>query len=368
MTRSQQAFFELLRCGLWGTTPAPAYFPLSPDEWQEVYDEACRQTVQGVVYDALQRLPDDLVPPTALTLQWTSDVAGIMASYNRTRRAVAATYELLRQARTAPVRLKGLASAYCYIRPQLRVNGDIDWYLPYSELNSLPAYLERRGIPSERHADGSLCFFYDDIEIEVHPRLADLLWPAHQKTIINMYAREGCATPSIAAPGLPPADVPTPGAVTTLLIHASHIFKHTASVGIGLRQFCDMARACHHLRSHCAPDLLTDALRQTGLLRWSCLLEQFLCRHLGLDTTLLGNDSSASSADCDRLLRLTLDGGNFGQHTYHWQQAHTQGRSRLHTLRSFCCHAPFALRYAPLETLSLILALAKGQKNGTSKT
>ncbi len=363
LTRSLQAFFELLRCGLWGTAPSTACFPLSPDEWQQVYDEARRQTVQGVVYDALQLLPDDLVPPTALTLQWTSDVASIMASYRNTQRAVVATYDLLRQAGTEPVLIKGLASACCYPKPQLRVNGDIDWYLSPSELSALPAYLLRQGIPGERRPDGSLCFTFADVDIELHPRLADLLWPAHQNYILKMYAREGCTMLPIAADGSASADVPTPGAMTTLLIHASHIFKHTASVGIGLRQFCDMARACHHLHSHCDPDVLTDVLRQTGLLRWSHLLELFLRRHLGLDTPLLASVPSASDADCDRLLRMTLEGGNFGQHTSQWQQAHTHGRSRLHTVRSFCCHAPFALRYAPLETVSLILSLAKGQNN-----
>lgn len=363
MTRCQQAFFELLRCGLWGTTPAADCFPLTPGEWQQVYDEACRQTVQGVVYDALQRLPDDLVPPTALTLQWTSDIATIMASHRSMQRAVAATYNLLRQAGTEPVLIKGLASAHCYEKPQLRVNGDIDWYLPSNILDTLPAALERQGIQSERHADGSLCFSYDDTEVELHPRLADLLWPSHQKTLYNMNAREGFDTLQVGAPGETSIDVPTPGAVVTLLIHAAHIFKHTASVGIGLRQFCDLARAFHHFSGHYDPALLTAALRDTGLLRWSRLLEQFLHRHLGLDTIQPLDDASASAADCDRLLRLTLSGGNFGQHNAQWQQAHTRGRNRLHTLRSLCSHAPFALRYAPKETLSLLFSLAKGQKN-----
>lgn len=363
LTRSQQAFFELLRSGLWGTTPAASCFPLTSGEWQQVYDEACRQTVQGIVYDALQRLPDDLVPPMAFTLQWTSDVAAIMVSHRSMQRAVVATYNLLRQAGAEPVLMKGLASAHCYEKPQLRVNGDIDWYLPANILGTLPNVLERQGIPSERHADGSLCFSYDGTEVELHPRLADLLWPGHQKTIYNMNVREGFATLPVAPPGETSTDVPTSGAVVTLLIHVSHIFKHTASVGIGLRQFCDLARACHHLSGHYDPALLTTALRDTGLLRWSRLLQLFLSRHLGLDATLLSDDASASDADCDRLLHLTLSGGNFGQHNAQWQQAHQRGRNRLHTLRSLCSHAPFALRYAPKETLSLLFSLAKGQKN-----
>lgn len=362
MTHSQQAFLELLRCGLWGTAPATECFPLSPAEWQEVFDESRRQTVQGVVYDALQRLPDDFVPPTPITLQWTSDVANIIAFHNTTQRAVVATYNLLRQAGTEPVLLKGLASGHCYPNPQLRVNGDIDWYLPPADLNTLPAYLRQQGFHPQRDADGSLSFSYDHIEVELHPRLADILWPSHQKAFSQIIAREGLASLPVGSPGITPTYVPTPGATATLLIHASHILKHTASVGIGLRQFCDMARACHQLHEHLEPRLLTEALRETGLLCWSRLLEHFLRRHLGLDTSLLTCGPSASDADCDHLLHLTFSGGNFGQHTPQWQQAHTQGRNRLHTLRCYCCHAPFALRYAPQETLGLFFSLAMGQK------
>lgn len=363
MTRIRQAFFELLRSGLWGTTPASVCFPLSPDEWQQLHGEACRQTVQGIVYDALRLLPEHLVPPTALTFQWTSDVTHIITAYERTQHVVAATYNLLCQAGTEPVLLKGLASAHCYPKPQLRVNGDIDWYLPPTAFSSISAFLEQQGIHARQHADGSLCFYYDSIEVELHPRLADILWPSHQKALSDIVACEGYDTLPVGNTGQPSINVPMAGPTATLLIHASHIFKHTASVGIGLRQFCDLALACYHLREHYDEDLLTGAFQQTGLLRWSRLLELFLCRNLGLDTPLHHTDALASEADCDRLLHLTLNGGNFGQHTIQWQQAHANGRNRLHTLRSYCQHAPFALRYAPKEALCLLFSLAKGQQN-----
>ena len=363
MTRCHHAFFSLLRSGLWGTPPEADGLPLNPGEWQQLYAEACRQTVQGTVYDALQRLPDDLVPPTALTLQWTADVAHIIAAHERMQRAVAETYDLLRQAGTEPVLIKGLASAHAYEQPQLRVNGDIDWFLPPTALATIPDVLRRQGIHTRHHADGSISFACNDTEIELHPRLADILWPSHQRAFSRLVEQEGIATLTIGNPAQPLAHVPTPGPAATIIIHAAHILKHAATVGIGLRQFCDMARACQRLQGHGDEQRLYDALRQTGLLSWTALLQHFLRKYLGLQADFLHTGEAPSETDGRHLLSLTLSGGNFGQHSTHWQQAHAGGRNRIHTLRSYCRHAPFALRYATKETLSLLFSLAKGQKN-----
>ena len=72
MTRTQEAFLDLLRCGLWGTPLNPSIFGvsehtgdnsgaanlaqssmLSHDEWKNIVDIAIEQTVTGVVFDAL---------------------------------------------------------------------------------------------------------------------------------------------------------------------------------------------------------------------------------------------------------------------------------------------------------------------------
>ncbi len=363
MTRWQQAFFELLRCGLWTTEPSIAYFPLSADDWQKVYQEACRQTVQGIVYDALQRLPDNLVPPQTITWQWTSDVTRIIADNRRIRRAVTATRQLLCQIGTEPILLKGEASASCYPRPDLRVCGDIDWYLPETCFGTVASSLEQQGYPCQPKADGSMSFYYDNIEIEIHPRLADILRPRHQQALTDIIRNEGYATLTINGDEGTSTDVRTTGYITTLLLHAAHIFKHTASVGIGLRQFCDLALAYHKNHEHIDKRALTQAYKQTGFTRWSQLLEHFLTEYLGLDAGTTASSTLRHNNDTRHLLQLVIQGGNFGQHSHQWQQAQSKGHSRYHTVLSYLSHLPFTFRYAPTEALYLFFNLAKGQKN-----
>lgn len=62
MATSQQQFIELLRAGLWGEKADEGLFRGGVD-WKEVLKIARQQTVQGVVCDSIETLPQELWPP-----------------------------------------------------------------------------------------------------------------------------------------------------------------------------------------------------------------------------------------------------------------------------------------------------------------
>lgn len=104
-----------------------------------------------------------------------------------------------------------------------------------------------------------------------------------------------------------------PAPLPDLLLLNAHLLKHIMGHGVGLRQFCDMARAYHALHGSYSPVELEAAYRRTGLLRWSAQLHTFLTEHLGLPRDVLpyaGTDARTSP----RLLHIVLEGGNFGQY------------------------------------------------------
>ena len=156
------------------------------------------------------------------------------------------------------------------------------------------------------------------------------------------------------------ASLPVPSPLPNLLSLNAHLLKHIMGHGVGLRQFCDMARAYHALRGSYSPGELEAVYRRTGLLRWSAQLHTFLTEHLGLPRDVLpyaGTDARTSP----RLLHIVLEGGNFGQYGKTRAKASRAGWERkLHTFLSFWRHRDFSGAYARGEAFWTSIKLITG--------
>ena len=64
LTRTDKALLTLLRSGLWNRPPdTPELFPLSSEEWKEVFEKSRNHTVTAIVADSLEYLPENQLPP-----------------------------------------------------------------------------------------------------------------------------------------------------------------------------------------------------------------------------------------------------------------------------------------------------------------
>lgn len=371
LTRVQHALLLMLQAGLWDTeVDTSDYFPLTDDEWQQLFFQAERQTVQGVVFDGLSHLPTHLMPPESLRWTWMAAVAAIEASYRQAAEAVTESHRLLTSMGADVWLQKGLAVAQYYNEPQHRVNGDVDWYV-HSGLMVNGQWPMANDF--SRRADDSLFFEINNTEIELHPYLFDLCSSRGHRieaTLLREEASDELILKSSASDAL---SVRTPGPLSALLLLSTHILKHVTTRGIGLRQFCDMARAYHALHGRYDAERLIAIYRELGLQRWHMLLQGFLADVLATPTSVLpsptllplggkatGRRAFArewSEGGC--LLRSILQWGNFGQN------AHSTSPGRLSTAVHIASRLPFSLRYAPRETLSHICQLTLGQRNQT---
>lgn len=356
LSRSQQAFFLLLRSGLWECDISDfSLFPLSQQEWDDVFHMAGSQTVQGLVYRGFQHLPDDLFPSQSQVWQWVSIAARLEKEYRQFCQQTADTFQMLDKEGLQPFLQKGLAVAQYYEHPELRVNGDIDWYLDGKEtLAGVLPWLEHQGYQPECHSDGSISFTHEGTEVELHRQLVDLDSPCHRKAVRQLLGTDHTGETLL----LSDTRVRVPAPIATLILLNAHLMKHAFTVGVGLRQFCDMARAYHRLYRHYDASALATAYRRTGLWQWSRLMHRFLISYLGMPADELPSPTPAYPHDCQRLLRQVLREGNFGQHAEHWQKAHSKGRNRCHTVRQIIGRLPFSLRYAPVEMMCKMVALA----------
>ena len=110
----RNAFFTLLRAGLWGETPDGSCFPLQEKEWNLLYGQARKQTVEGIVYDGLLLLPDPYFPPRAVLLLWTAGVDALERRNKRMNRVIGEQNRWFEENGIEAWLLKGQGVAACY--------------------------------------------------------------------------------------------------------------------------------------------------------------------------------------------------------------------------------------------------------------
>lgn len=355
------AFFVLLRAGLWEKEPDDlSVFPLSEEDWTEIFSLSRKQTVTGIVYRGMHYLSDELLPSESLIVRWVAAIDRIEKANRKMNRELSGLVSLFKDNNICAILQKGQGVALMYERPLLRECGDIDFYFFSKQENRRAAMLmQERGCRLDKQPDGSFCYNWKGVEVEHHPFLFDLRNPFLKGRLFSLMKKKGFS--EITLPQNHDTTVTVPSPVLNLLLLNTHIMKHSLGLGIGLRQFCDMARACYCLYGQVDSDEIKAVYRKTGIERWSILLYSFLVDYMGLPVSCqpyFGDTLTSSEV----LLDIVLKGGNFGQYSAGRDQARrTRWCRKLHTLGSFCRNYRFSSSYAPAETFWTSIKLFWGQ-------
>ena len=119
MTSIDDILLSLTRAALWDTEPH-LDAPLSPAAWKELYHQARKQTVQGIVYDAVCRLPEAQLPPDDLLGIWMEEVLYIETTHRHHLKALVwVTSRMEAESALRPIVLKGLPVAASVTRTGL---------------------------------------------------------------------------------------------------------------------------------------------------------------------------------------------------------------------------------------------------------
>lgn len=328
-------FLELLRCGLWGTTPDSALFrSLTSEQWLSLLLMSQQQGVLGLTSDSVLRLPEACQPPGPLRMQWF----GYNHAVRRQQQLFsAARNEVLGWFAEAGIRcavFKGDTLNALYPVPGLRMNGDVDLWFPDADgVERAMTLLRERGITLQNPGDHDIAFSYQKVTFEIHPDFLNLPFPVSvPHTLIR---NEG---PIFSGHRLHPE------ADTVMIL--THAARHFVEMGLGLRHLCDWAVWLH--RNGSIPEV------QRGLAE-ICRLGAgvFLTEFTALAVFLLGLDFPESESLIrrsrpqrrERLLRELLLQGNLGKD--HSSQKKSESRFRYYYkafLRELSL-APFWPRY-----------------------
>jgi hypothetical protein len=309
---------------------------LSLEEWREVYEQADKQAVVGIVFDGVQKLPKEQWPPQAVLFEWIGQTEQIKQQ-NRKVNAVQKELALLFNAngiRYAVV--KGQIVGSYYSDPKLRQAGDIDYYVEEQDFERAKQLIESTWGVTFEETEGHhhIEFEFKGIPFEQHHTLIKLYnkeknnyWERLMKGAFESMEMEG-----VKVSVLPPT-------LHSLYIFL-HLYHHLLELGVGLRQFCDWAAILHTYNRSIDHDAIRKHLEVLGIARAYRACGCLLIDYLGLpedEFTYEVNSSDKQSAEC--ILDVVMYRGNMGHynlkggHQGLWHNLEATGIKMIHFLK-----------------------------------
>lgn len=300
-------FFELLQIAL-GNREKLSRVP-SAQEWLELYVEARRQAITGILLHGIEKLPAEQRPPQALLFQWIG-----ISEQIRLRNALLdeRSKELIAELSVYglhPSILKGqgVATYYGDSLRQYRQAGDIDVYVSEGRERAIE-YARSIG---QKEISWDYVHLqlqtYKDIEVELHYRV-DISFNVLRNRRLQKWFKENenllyCQN----------GELITPSIEMNLFYVLLHIYRHFLTEGVGLRQVIDYYMV---LRKVYEPQLkvqkYVEAVREFGMEKFAKGLMWVMQETLGMPVEWMLWDPDHKEGEY--ILKQVMTGGNFGHH------------------------------------------------------
>ena len=284
LTRTEELFFELLRIAL--GTQETLTTTLTDDEWLEVSQMAVKQSVLGILYSAVEKLPETQRPSSDLYIDMYQCVQEIEECNRHLNKKTALVSNRFCKDGFPNCILKGQGVALLYPNPLRRQSGDIDIWLK-GERKDIINYVRRieKGAKSSYHQikftlkDGTLIEAHFTPSVSYNPftnkRLQRWFKEQQPKQIQNFCTvNEGNAQVS----------VPTSEFNVVYMLH--HAFRHLLSERLLMKQVIDYYYVLQNLNNQSTHDYtLADiqaGIKTIGMTKFSGALSWVLVNKLGL--------------------------------------------------------------------------------------
>lgn len=351
MTESQSFLLTLVRMALWGGEESlPADLP----DWQEVLALAKKQTLLGLVAEAVPMLPEGLQPDPQTKLQLHTAAMRIMSSHALLNRKVADIKTRMDSYDIHTVLFKGQGVALNYPNPQSRQCGDIDLYVGEKNFARALELLnpETTKKASEYRFVKHFNIEEDGVEIEIH-RIAEILPGFGHDRRFQRWTVDKLCGPAVRKVEIGGATVNLPPAEFDVLYIMNHAWHHFMTGGIGLRQLCDWSIQLHRYGRSVDVDALSNNLRSFGLIRAWKILSCVAVGYLGLpeDECPLYDASYAGKAA--KVLDVIWMEGNFGHHSESRKTPRPKGHfaGKFHSFKKNTSRIIRILSISPIDVI-----------------
>jgi len=240
LSKENSTLFSLLRYSIWQNRDDEKIdFDLTTQEWQRLIENAAKQGVLAIAFDALPK--GETLPGLSkeLMIRWELSVERFEDRNRRQREALRELIAIFRENQIEVLLLKGLAVAENYPLPAHREFEDLDIYL-FGDYEKGNQVIEALGIEINKEVTRHSFFFFKGIRVENHIsfldvgiKQADNNLEVHLHRILKEQGYETIRIDDIAV------RIPTPDFTSLFLLR--HHITHFLISGLVLRHFCDMA-------------------------------------------------------------------------------------------------------------------------------
>ena len=267
LDNNQQAFFALLRAGLWEQDVRLLSF--GEIDYAIILQLAEVQSIVGLLAAGIEHIVDTK-PKQKDVMQFIGRMVQLEQRNQSMNCFIGAITEKMHNAGITVVLVKGQGVGQCYVRSLWRSCGDVDLLLDSANYHKAKGFL----LPLSSKIDVEdtkrlhLGITIDPWLVELHGTLHSGYLSKMDK-LIDDIQNEVLKNGRIRIWKNDSVDVKLPAPNEDVVIVFAHILQHYLSGGIGLRQICDWCRLLWVYRSDIDKELLSDRLIQAGLLsKW----------------------------------------------------------------------------------------------------
>lgn len=352
MSIERQILFSLLRNALWGTPVGDLPEDFS---WEDLVADASRQTVLGLVCDAVRSMPQDRLPQDEILKRLRAFRVQSVRTHAMLNSRLAELLEIFRSEGIEPVLFKGQGLAANYPDPSARQCGDIDLYVGAENYErACEAGIKHFG--RHKHDSESIKHYhlqYKEVQVELH-RIAETLPGRRRNKLYQQWTIKHLHSPALRSLRIAEAEVTLPPYQFDCVYVLNHLWHHFINGGVGLRQLCDWTMYLHRYHDKIDAAVLTRDLKAFGLSQVWELFSDIAVRYLGLPAGDCPLYSGKSSSRSEAVLDLIFSEGNFGKYSERRTSRRPQGYSagKLHSFKITGKRYLGLFRLFPLEALS----------------
>lgn len=317
MDKNLQAFFELVRAGLWEKEARLSQF--GDIDYAAILQLSEEQSVVGLVTAGLEHVVDVKVPQEWL-LQFIGETLLIEKQNKEMNAFIAELIEKLRNADIYTLLVKGQGIAQCYEKPLWRTSGDVDLLLSDENYGKAKDYLIPLASSVETEGKGSkhLGMQINSWKVELHGSLRVGL-PHRINSVLDKIKDDIFYGGYVRSWLNGNTQVFLPGVNVDAVYVFVHFFNHFYKGGVGLRQICDWSRLLWVHRDSLNVKKIENQILSMGLMTEWKAFGAFAVEYLGMPIEVMPLLDSSNVQEfkkykgkADRIRDFILMSGNFG--------------------------------------------------------
>lgn len=307
-----QAFFELLRAGLWEKEALLSQY--NDIDYSAIMKLAEEQSVVGIVAAGLEHVIDTKVPKEE-ALQFAGNAMQMEQRNTAMNSFIEVIVDKLRESDINALLVKGQGIAQCYERPLWRACGDVDLFLNSDDYDKSIELLKPFAVNVEenRLRTKHIGMTIEKWEVELHGTLRCRVGKRIDN-FIDKLQEEEFHNGAFRIWENGNTQVLLPNVNGDVFFVFTHILQHLFRGGIGLRQVCDWCRLLWFHNDSIDVVLLKKRIQDAGITTEWKVFAALAVEWLGMPIEVIPLYSAEKrwSNKAKYILSFIMETGNFG--------------------------------------------------------